>query len=1340
MRKFTDGRQNEVLLNPKHYSIYKIMENFLTRPDNIQKGPVSLEDYEDIQNGALWLDKYSNFNSADLKYYENGFWKLLFGDKFQMIINILSPTEPENPVEGQLWINPSGTLMYYKNGQFVPIKANLSDVEETNSYQYEDFLIISPLHQAPQAVLSNVSKFIFSNTPIEKWETGKLYYYQQGVLDDNENLYVCIQKHYSTEETELFDTNYWVRVDTLFQYLVPSTRYDKFFADEYFLHEKELPKNSDIVNLDFSMLGATLDTEDRNVVHEYLRADIVDDKGYYDSLIAELLNEEGNNEPTINDEPNINLNDTFMPVATMVYESDDIIHYPLSFDTEVDGFYFEGTYYSYDDYTTVLETPAITDGNQLTEKITINLDDCYEETNPIEEDPYEEKGYIPNTTVSIYIPENDVLRSVEDDHIPEFDFHYYENKYISAVHVNPVRLNKIDKYLIEINSSIIQVPAECTEYYLIKDGYGKLLTENSEDGQIFDYAKRVINGNTYIKLSDKIMHKIEQANKNNLSSGTYEHYYIYALHYDFSNNVKKAGKLYRKKVFVNNPGRIYIGPQNMNNICVFAQGLYYYKDKYTYEYNYETGYLQFKYKLLGSTNSNADLTVIRFPDVFTGTISTSNYRDYNYIEGRGYKIDLNQLIANPDHCIGFLSGIQSKTTKDFKFYPDDNTSVYFPQITKEYVKNHGGMVKWTIVCTDVIKDGKVAFEMYRGITHAIESEIGSLTGDKQVIIPISRDKNDIKEGELFLDHLETPILFIDGLLIDQTDITISETCLTVTNLKAGQEVLMLADTNSNFTMDDLLIKSEIYVDSNRIDPKYAVEEESTRKKILEDGTIDSYVYEDIVYQHDIYDYSKLIDNYSDSIIYQESISNLSIKVENCDSILLYFEKGLKVDSEAVNQTSYPIQPVDGQIIHIVNNTEDKWMKYSKTADMWSEIPKYTLNRFGVELPNRGYSNLVDTIGYTLYPRHVSILNGIQNQNYCTYFAYVYSDTVEKPLLTGYCIPNGIIGNNEPYNEFKLGIKHFYLPARNELSVYFNGIKQNLDTFQSENFANSYTKECDVNNTTGFTLCIDDGTKEGKAIDRYEGYFTYSIHNINSEYKKYCHEKLSDEEINELNKDGYEVDLLSVPNENVIFYVIEPCETGEEMACEKTILTYKNSLSSSGAFANNTYYDRNMNLCKGHVRVFVNGLRQPFGSFKDSHNNDVICYSIVDSHTIKFNDMLIGGSCSNLGSINDPKFPINTLQPNRNHEVLDEILVETRNDLNLRELTIPIKNGQVEFTEKDGLPMDLFKTKDFIMIYINGRAYGNNYSNNGKIIALNDLSKDDAFKFNQEENFITFEWR
>ena len=147
-RKFNEGRQNEVLMNNQLYRQYKLFQYFLSRPDDIKKGPQSLDDYDNIQNGALWLDKFSNPESADLKYFENGAWKLLFGNKFKLIMDILSPVEPEDPIEGQLWINASGMLTYYKSGQFIPIKSVLSDVESANPYLYDDFLIIRSLNNS----------------------------------------------------------------------------------------------------------------------------------------------------------------------------------------------------------------------------------------------------------------------------------------------------------------------------------------------------------------------------------------------------------------------------------------------------------------------------------------------------------------------------------------------------------------------------------------------------------------------------------------------------------------------------------------------------------------------------------------------------------------------------------------------------------------------------------------------------------------------------------------------------------------------------------------------------------------------------------------------------------------------------------------------------------------------------------------------------------------------------------------------------------------------------------------------------------------------------------------
>lgn len=1324
-RKFNEGRQNEVLMNNQLYRQYKLFQYFLSRPDDIKKGPQSLDDYDNIQNGALWLDKFSNPESADLKYFENGVWKLLFGNKFKLIMDILSPVEPEDPIEGQLWINASGMLTYYKSGQFIPIKSVLSDVESSNPYLYDDFLIIRSLNNSGQAVLSNVSKFIFSNAPIKKYVIGKLYYYQQGALDDKGNLYVCCQKHYCINANELYDTKYWIRVDTLIPYLVPNTNYDKFFADEYFLHQKEVVRAGEISKKKFRCLAVTLAGEDNSRLHDCLAVKVENDEGYYDCIYATTDN-------NITDEKPVNKKG-LIPAVTMNYEDDDIIHSPLGFDTESGEFYYQGKYYDYNDYNMVLE---LQDGNEYTGKknTVINLDDCYENKDSNVDDSYEDKGYIPNTTTSIYIPENDLTRNIDDDHVPSFDIDYNKKKIMTAVHVNPTRINKISKYLIAIKkSNIISIPADNTEFYLVKNGYGKLLIENSEDGQIFDYSRCVINGNTYIRLSDRIMQEAK--------SPTDSHLYIYAIHYDFSNSVKTAGKLKRNKIFLNNTGRIYIGPQDLKNICVFAQGLYFQRDKYTYTYDYNTGYLQFKYKLLNSNKSTADLSIIRFPEVINGAITTENYNEKNFIEGRGYKIDLNTLIGNQRHCIGFISGLQCDFDKDFKFYPDDKYCVYFPNITKDYLKAHNGSIKWTIVKTDRIEDSKVTFEMYRGLTKA--TTIQNLSSKDIACIKISRDKSLATEDLPFLDYNETPIVFVDGLLIDQNDLVIEENYITIKDLKTGQKVLLLADSNKNISKEDLIVKTEVLYNTKKLDPKYAIKEDNDGSKIVEDSAFvdnefdgKSYIYEDTRYKHNIYDYSKIIENNSDNMLYQESISNMNINTGACDSVLLYFEKGIKCDSAAVTSTEFPDYPIPGQVCHIVNSLEDSWYIYDEDINEWTIIPKQKI-KGNNKVINPLYSDIVNTIGYSTYPKHASILNGIENQKYCTYFAYTYSDTIEEPLQTGYVYPDGKTGNNDDRNEFVLEPKHYYIPGKNELSVYLNGIRQNLDSYNMQNFEISTSRECDINESNKFVLCYDDGS----CMKNEEGFYTYKISKINDYYYIYKKKALTDEEIKDYKKDGSSIELVSSPNKNVIFYVIERCETGESAACVRTILTYKDSLSSKGAFANNTYYNPNMDLCKGHVKVFVNGLRQPFGSFKDKDNNDLQCYSIIDSHTIKFNSVMIGGINTNLGSNDNPKFPINALQPNRNYEIMNEILVETRNDLSLRELTIPFKSGQVEFGSKDGLPDDLLKSKDFIMIYINGMAYGNNFTNNGKIITLKEFSIDESISFkNSDNNFITFEWR
>ena len=92
-----------------------------------------------------------------------------------------------------------------------------------------------------------------------------------------------------------------------------------------------------------------------------------------------------------------------------------------------------------------------------------------------------------------------------------------------------------------------------------------------------------------------------------------------------------------------------------------------------------------------------------------------------------------------------------------------------------------------------------------------------------------------------------------------------------------------------------------------------------------------------------------------------------------------------------------------------------------------------------------------------------------------------------------------------------------------------------------------------------------------------------------------------------------------------------------------------------------------------------------------------------------------------------------------HEVIDTIVIESRNDNKLREITIPIKDNSGEFGEEDGLPLELFKTKDRVMIYINGMAYGKEYKiEDNKIKLLN--SEIRQMLGNSKKDIITFEWR
>jgi hypothetical protein len=1233
-RKFDIGRQNEVLMNSTHYDIFKAMEYYFNHPSDFTKGPETFSTSDGIQNGALWLDKYNDNDNADLKYYDSGTWKLLFGDRFKLITHMLDSSEPTSPVEGQLWINSSGILTYYKDGQFIPIKSTLSDTEDSNTSMFEDFLAISPLEYAEHAVLNNFSKFLFANTPILPWTNGTLYYYQQGVTDPTGVLYVCNREHYASDSITLNNPYYWSRVDSLIQFLVPNTVTDKVFINGLFAHEKVGSVLDDIKETLYKSFGLTFGYEDDSVIHDSLRFDIDNDAGYYDT-------------------------------ATLL----------------VDG---------------ATDIPSDT-----------------VDIKPITED----EGYIANTNIALYIPESDLMRDKDDagSYLDNDEYHYGKDeayKMVSAIHVNPVRVDKITKHFIKLDktSKIVPIIKENTEFYGIIDGIGTLLFETTSD-TVYDYCSALYNNNVCIKISDKVAMKYD---------------YIYAIHYDFISSAKKVGLLYRKKVQLNDETSIYIGKENDRFIAVFAQGLFYQQADDTYTYNYDTEYIEFKDKLLVSPDERMDISVLKFPNLFKGTITTDSYNAASYISGRGYRIDINAIPYNTAHCMCFISGIQVDPLNDFAFYPDDLTAVYFTNFTQAYVDAHNGEIDWVIAETDWFEDSTLTLEMYRGTTTAINvnSEVG---------IKITRDKNQVTPDILFLDYTESPILFVDGILVSQKDVNIFEDYLSVDGLVAGQNVVMLADINSNISIDDIIEKTELLINLQNQAP---LEEDVTKRQIIESMTdpntgvevLTEFIYEDLRYLHTIYNFSALAGLNSDNVLFEDNISSVVVKTERNDTTVLYVKDGLICDTDAVTVTTLSEEGVHGEIKHLFNTVQDKWVMYSDYTSMWETI---TETEAAIIMSNAN--------GYTSYNNNVTILKDLVDQKYCTYFAYVYSDTVEKQLLTGFVDPDGQMGINDGVSDFKLSPKHYYSPGRNELTVYLNGIRQNLVSPFEAGFNESTNRECNLIGTNSFVLAHENGSNLGKAINAYDGYYTYKTVKDGSTDYLYKKVELTDVELQAIKDLGSTITLVSSPNKNTIYYVIEPCETGESMACDRTVLTYKDALSSKGAYANNTYSNKSLNLNKGNIKVFINGLRQPYGAYADIDGNMIEAYTVIDSHTIQVQYPLIGGHGTNLGDEVTPLFPYNPSSVKDFYKVIDSITVESRTDLGLREATLTLKYGQTSFGVADGLPEDLFKSKDTIMIYINGYAYGNTYKNEYKTITLQDTKIENLID-NSGNNFITFEWR
>lgn len=256
-RRFS-GRQGEQIYNQELYILYEILKHFLDTPDDADPnaGPQSgLE-----KPGALWLDRQNNPGYAHIMYRDGDkIWKPIFDDWFKIIKEIKSENEPENPQEGQLWIDENGILNWFNGAAFVPIKSQNADTIDFNYNAFENFLLLDPLKMTGGHIIDNFQQLIKLADGITEWKPKTLYALNQVVYytdSKGETLFYqftdtiidwSTDKHLSSSTFQGdLDAQYLVKIDLITQYLVPSEVLDKLFINGHYANKNNYDRLSDV--------------------------------------------------------------------------------------------------------------------------------------------------------------------------------------------------------------------------------------------------------------------------------------------------------------------------------------------------------------------------------------------------------------------------------------------------------------------------------------------------------------------------------------------------------------------------------------------------------------------------------------------------------------------------------------------------------------------------------------------------------------------------------------------------------------------------------------------------------------------------------------------------------------------------------------------------------------------------------------------------------------------------------------------------------------------------------------------------------------------------------------
>ena len=134
-RSFNNGHHSELLYNEELYKNFEATRHLLDRPVSGQYPAAKVD-------GALWLNHRKNeLCSYDVDSHK---WTPVFDNTLRLIRDLISPTEPVDPIRGQLWLC-DGVLYYFDGGTWVPSKAGLTTDSQFNIASFGNFVMASPL-------------------------------------------------------------------------------------------------------------------------------------------------------------------------------------------------------------------------------------------------------------------------------------------------------------------------------------------------------------------------------------------------------------------------------------------------------------------------------------------------------------------------------------------------------------------------------------------------------------------------------------------------------------------------------------------------------------------------------------------------------------------------------------------------------------------------------------------------------------------------------------------------------------------------------------------------------------------------------------------------------------------------------------------------------------------------------------------------------------------------------------------------------------------------------------------------------------------------------------------